>query len=145
MDGTVTIEDQLTGTWRLLSLRRDTPEGARIPDHPRCGLLTFSAGRRFMLMLTWSDRSPPAHDPPTDAERAALHKSLIAFAGSYSIEGDRLVFHIEMSWNESWTGRRQPRTFVLADDRLTLTTDPRPSAFDGRESVYTQVWAKLRV
>jgi hypothetical protein len=70
---------------------------------------------------------------------------MIAFAGTYSIEGDRLVFHIEISWNESWTGHKHPRSFLLAHDRLTLTTDPRPSAFDGRESVYTQVWEKLRV
>jgi len=139
----MTAEDQLAGTWRLLSLSRHTPEGAPIPDRPRRGLLTFSPGRRFMLMLTWADRPAPANDPPTDAERAALHKSFIAFAGSFEIDGDRLLFHIEISWNETWTGHQHPRTFVLTGDRLTLTTDPRPSAFDGRDSVYTQVWEKL--
>ena len=48
-----------------------------------------------------------------------------------------------MSWNETWTGHNHPRTFHLGDDRLTLVTDPRPSALDGRDSVYTQVWEKL--
>src|SRR5687767_15784876 len=109
----MTIEDQLTGTWRLTSLRRETPAGEDIPDRPRNGLLTFSPGRRVMLMLTWADRKPPASEPPNDAERAALHESLIAFAGRYSLESDRLIFHIEMSWNEAWTGHDHPRTFAL--------------------------------
>jgi hypothetical protein len=139
----MTIDDELTGTWGLASLRRETPAGEAIPDRPRNGLLTFSPGRRVMLMLTWADRRRPAGEVPTPAERAALHESLIAFAGTYSIEGDRLVFHIEMSWNEAWTGHDHPRNFSMDGDRLTLRTDPRPSAFDGRESVYIQVWEKL--
>ena len=77
----MTVDEQLTGTWRLQSLSRHTPDGSPIPDRPRNGVLTFSSGQRVMLMLTWADRPPPANDPPTDAERAALHKSLIAFAG----------------------------------------------------------------
>jgi hypothetical protein len=139
----MTVEEQLTGTWRLASLRRETPAGEDIPDRPRNGLLTFAPGRRVMLMLTWADRKPPVGDLPTPAERAALHESLIAFAGRYSIAGDRLVFHIEMSWNEAWTGHDHPRSFILDGDRLTLRTDPRPSALDGRESIYTQVWEKI--
>lgn len=139
----MTIEDRLTGSWRLASLRRETPAGEEIPDRSRNGLLMFSHGRRMMLMLTWADRKPPANEPPSAAERAALHESLIAFAGRYSIEADRLVFHIEMSWNEAWSGHDHPRTFTVRGSRLTLRTDPRPSALDGRASVYTQVWEKL--
>jgi hypothetical protein len=140
----VTIEQQLLGTWRLVSLRRElVATGRDIPDPPRQGLITFAPGGRMMTMLVWTDRPGPAGDVPSDDERAALHRSLIAFAGSYTVEADRLVFHVEMSWNELWTGHEQVRVFALDGERLTLRTEPHKSALDGRESVYVQVWEKI--
>jgi hypothetical protein len=134
----------LIGTWRLVALeRRLSPSGEAIPDHPRQGYLTFSPGRRMMTILVWADRQAPAGEVPTDAERIHLHKSVIAFAGRYSIQPDRLVFHIDTSWNESWTGHDHTRFPTLDGNRLTLSTDPHRSAVDGRESTYRQVWEKL--
>lgn len=139
----MTSDTQLLGTWRLAGLSRATPAGVAIPDRPRHGLLTFAPGGRMSLMLTWTGRAAPAADLPTDDERAELHKSLIAFAGRYSTNGGRVTFHVEMSWNETWTGEDHPRHFALEADRLTLVTDPRPSALDGKDSIYTQVWRRI--
>jgi hypothetical protein len=140
----VTIEQQLLGTWRLVSLRRElVATGQAIADPPRHGLITFAPGGRMMTMLVWTDRPMPAGDVPTDEERAALHRSLIAFAGHFVVDRDRLVFHVEISWNELWTGHEQVRSFVLDGGRLTLRTEPHKSALDGRDSVYIQVWEKL--
>lgn len=137
-------EDRLIGTWRLVSLRRElSPAGAAAPDHPREGILTFSRGRRVISILVWADRSQPADEVPTDAERVALHKSVIAYAGSYTIEADRLVFHIDISWNQSWTGTDHVRLTAWDGARLVLRTLPHRSAADGIESVFTQVWEKL--
>ena len=48
-----------------------------------------------MRPLSLERRAVPAGNQPTDLERAQLHKSMIAYAGTYKIAGDRVVHHIE--------------------------------------------------
>jgi hypothetical protein len=137
-------ESDLLGTWKLVSLRRrHAPTGEEIADHPRTGFITFAPGARMMTILVWADRAAPAGEIPTDMERIALHKSVIAFAGDYRIHPDRLVFNVDVSWNESWTGSQQVRFCRIDGDRMTLTTEPHRSSTDGIDSVFTQVWEKL--
>jgi lipocalin-like protein len=138
------VESRLLGTWRLVSLRREhAASGEEIPDHPRNGFITFAPGRRMMTILVWTDRTAPADEVPTDAERIALHKSLISFAGDYEIFPDRLEFTVDVSWNESWTGSRQVRFCRFEANRMMLTTEPHRSATDGVNSVFRQVWEKM--
>lgn len=137
-------EDDLLGTWKLVGLRRqDAATGEPIPDHPRQGFISFSPGGRMMTILIWSDRAHPADEVPSDAERIALHKSLISFAGRYVIHPDRLVFDVEISWNESWTGSHQVRFCKLDGKLMTLTTEPHRANTDGRDSVFVQTWEKV--
>jgi hypothetical protein len=77
-----------------------------------------------------------------DAERIALHWSLISFAGRYTIHPDRLVFDVEISWNQSWTGSQQVRFCRFDGNRMTLTTEPHRANTDGRDSVFIQAWEK---
>ena len=103
----------------------------------------FGPANRMTTMLVAKDRQAPAAEVPTDLERIALHKSLIAFAGRYSIEPGRIVIHVEISWNEAWSGTEQIRFYALHGDRMTLRTEPHRSATDGQESVYIQEWEKI--
>ena len=96
-----------------------------------------------MSILVPKDRKKPAADVPTDLERIALHKSLIAFAGHYAIEPGRIVIQVEISWNEAWSGTGQIRFYALDSDRMTLRTEPHRSATDGYDSVYIQEWEKI--
>ena len=137
-------DSHLLGTWKLVGLtRRLVATGAEIPDHPREGFITFAPGGRMMTILVWADRAQPIGEVPTDAERIALHKSLISFAGTFTVRPDRLVFDVEVSWNGVWTGSEQVRFCTFAGNRMTLVTEPHKSATDGEESVFTQVWEKL--
>src|SRR5215217_4791888 len=99
--------------------------------------------KRVMSILVPKDRKKPAADVPTDLERIALHKSLIAFAGHYAIEPGRIVIQVEISWNEAWSGTEQIRFYALDGDRMTLRTEPHRSATDGYDSVYIQEWEKI--
>jgi hypothetical protein len=138
------VESDLLGTWKLVSLRREhAATGEEMPDHPRKGFITFAPGHRMMTILVWADRTAPADDVPTDVERIALHKSVIAFAGDYTIFPDRLVFRVDVSWNESWTGSEQVRFCQFEGNRMMLTTEPHRSSTDGIESVFKQVWEKM--
>ena len=37
-------------------------------------------------------------------ERVTLYDTMFAYAGTYSIETDKVVHHVDISWNETWTG-----------------------------------------
>lgn len=68
-----------------------------------------------------------------DAERAALHKSMLAYSGKYRIEGDDFVTVVEVSWNEEWNGTEQRRHFRIEGDKLFIESAPAPSiVFPGK-------------
>jgi hypothetical protein len=46
---------------------------------------------------------------------------MVAYSGRYTIEGDKVVHHVDISWNESWTGTDQVRFLNLEGDKLTVT------------------------
>ena len=140
-----TAPDWLLGTWRLVSvLREDLRTGVKAdffgPDP--IGYITYSADRRMMVVIVRSDRQKPAGARATPAEADALWKSLVSYAGTFSIDGDEITHHVEVSWNESWTGTHQTRRFRLAEGRLTLETPPSPDPVDGVMSVRSMVWER---
>jgi hypothetical protein len=135
----------LLGTWRLVSvLREDSRTGAQedfFGPHP-IGYITYSADHRMMVVIVRSGRQKPAGASATAAEADALFKSLVSYAGTYSIDGDRITHHVEVSWNESWTGTQQTRLFRRDGGRLTLDTPPSPDPVDGTMSVRRMVWER---
>jgi hypothetical protein len=52
--------------------------------------------------------------------------------------------HIDISWNEIWTGTTQIRDVKKEGDRLIYTTRPAPFVSDGKMSVVTTVWEKVK-
>jgi hypothetical protein len=67
---------------------------------------------------------------------------MFAYAGRYSLEGGRVIHHVDVSWNEVWTGTDQAREFELDGGTLTLSThltDPVSAS----ESHYVLVWEKV--
>ncbi len=69
---------------------------------------------------------------------------MVSYAGTYSIEGDEIIHHVEISWNESWSGTQQRRLVRFEHDRLALSTHPSPDPIDGKLSVRSMVWEKLK-
>jgi len=63
----------------------------------------------------------------SDAARAALHKSMLAYSGKYRIEGADLITTVDVSWNEDWNGTEQRRHFTIEGDRLLVESAPAPS------------------
>jgi hypothetical protein len=139
-----TVERQLAGTWKLVSLRRElVPSGKPAPERPRGGFLNFAPGNRVMTIVVPLDRKAPADLFPTDQETIHLFTGLVAYAGRYAVEGDKIVIHVDTSWNESWSGTRQVRFYAIDGKHLTLKTEPSRNTADGQDSVYTQVWEKV--
>ena len=70
---------------------------------------------------------PPAGGKATPAEAEALYRSMLSYAGPYTFEGDVVTHHVDISWNESFTGSKQTRHFKFDGDRLILSTPQSPT------------------
>jgi hypothetical protein len=79
------------------------------------------------------NRVKPRDTNPADEERVKLHQTMFAYAGTYTLEADKVIHHVDISWNEAWTGTDQVRFYKLEGNTLTIVTAPNKSAADGRE------------
>ena len=88
-------------------------------------------------------RITPRDVVPTEEEGVQLLGSMVAYAGTYTLHEKHVVHHIDISWNQGWTGSDQVRYFELDGDTLTITTAPYRSHQDGKEGRSILVWDKV--
>jgi hypothetical protein len=67
---------------------------------------------------------------------------MVAYAGTFTLEAEKVAHHIDISWNQAWTGTDQVRFYALDGDMLSITTAPYKSYFDGKEGRSILVWKK---
>ena len=101
------------------------------------------------LVGSWNGRAMALTTPEnraagdSDAHRAALHKSMLAYTGRYRVEGDEFVTTVDVSWNEAWNGTEQRRKFRLEGGRLNIESAPAPSLlFPGKVDYRRIVWER---
>ena len=147
--------DGLIGTWKLVSwqviVEKGPPQDV-FGSHPK-GFLILTREGRSMVVTTAENRQGGMGD----AERAALHKSMLAYSGKYRVEGNDLITVVDVSWNEEWNGTEQRRHFRIKGDKLFIESAPAPSiVFAGktisaescgneRNSRQSNISAKLRL
>lgn len=116
----------LVGAWMLQAYDlefQDTKERRpALGPHPR-GSVVFTPEGRMTVYLEDADRKAPT----TDAERAAAFKGLLAYTGTYRLEGNRWVTSVDGAWNVTWTGTDQVREFVIDGSRLTVVAQWNPN------------------
>jgi len=136
----------LIGTWKQLSgTMVETGSGeqkSNLSAAPN-GYVNFSADGRLILLSTDSARKAPAGQVPTAAEAEALYRSMIGYAGSYKVEGNKVTYDLDVSWNQSWTGSKQVRFWEVNGDRLTITTPEIVNPLTGKPSVFRLTFQKV--
>jgi hypothetical protein len=134
------------GTWKLQSFVREVlGTGERynqLGEHPN-GFIGYSPDGRMYVLIVAGDRVKPLGPSETDTERIQLYKSMIAYAGSYTIKGDKVIHHVDISWNGARAGTDQTRFFKVEGDTLTIKTAPNKSPIDGREGIGILVWERV--
>jgi hypothetical protein len=143
----VDIQDQVIGTWRLVSVVNEDAETGAASDlfgPDPIGYISYGADGRMMVVQVRGDRPKPKGDIASSKEAEALFRSMLSYAGRYTIDGDEVTHHIDVSWNQAWTGTRQVRKFRLDGDLLHLTLPASPNPFDGRVGTRRVVWQKVR-
>ena len=139
--------DSIVGSWRLVSwVEVDTESKSAhnvFGDNPT-GMITYTPDGRMSVFIIDPKRTKPAGPKATDAEAVELYRTIIAYSGSYSIEGNKVTHKIEFSWNQAWTGTNQQRFVEVKDNQLTIKTPPIISPVSGKESVHTLVWERVK-
>lgn len=148
-DQTNSIQQQILGTWRLLSyVREEIPSGDKsdvMGAHPS-GYIHYGRDGRMMVIIVGTDRKKPAGPVATPQEAEALIRSMLSYAGTYTLnpEAKTITHHIDISWDQSRTGESHVRTYKLDGDRLTLTTQPSNDPATGKITVRTLIWEGLK-
>jgi hypothetical protein len=99
-----------------------------------------------MLAILAKDGRPKPPDlaKMKDEERVELFKTVIAYGGTFTVDGKTVTHHVDISWNENWTGTAQIRNVKLEGDKLYISTNPQPSPIDGRPVIGVLAWEKVK-
>src|SRR5262249_49381894 len=79
----------------------------------------------------------------TSAEVEALFRSMTSYGGTYTIDGNEITHHVDVSWNQSWTGSDQKRVARFEGNRVYLSTPPSLDPITGTMSMRTMTWEQL--
>jgi hypothetical protein len=137
--------EELYGTWKLISWTRrllDTGETVEAFGKMPRGLLHYGRDGHVFWVMTEENRARPRDlTKLSDSERAELYNTMVAYAGTFAFDGNAATHHVEVSWNEVWTGTAQVRNLRFEGKRLIMTTNPQ-SGVDGRRSSSVFVWER---
>ncbi|MDE2364956.1 MAG: lipocalin-like domain-containing protein [Hyphomicrobiales bacterium] len=129
----------LLGTWEMISWKREVIATGELIDalgeNPR-GYISYAADGRFFALVVSRNRAKPAMLPPNNDEKIALFDSMLAYAGSYSVDDEKAIHHVDISWNEAWTGTDQVRFYVLEGDTLMINGAPAIDPHTGEKVVH---------
>ena len=142
-------DDELPGTYRLISsARKILDTGEEVKDtygKQPSGSVMYGKDGRFLVLVVYDERpKPESIDKTTDQQRADLFRSMLAYGGTYKFDGKSIKHEIDMSWNEVWTGTTVIRDVTRDGNKLIYSTRPAPFSGDGKMSVVTVVWERVK-
>jgi hypothetical protein len=138
-------EEELYGTYTLSSSTRHMADtGEVIPLGSEQGFITYSSdGRVLCLVIRGRRPKVTSIEKMTDRERVRLFNSMLSYGGTYKFDGKTMEHHIDIAWNEVWTGTTLIRDVRRSGKQLIYTTRPAPDPSDGRLGFNTVVWEKI--
>src|SRR5262249_32363703 len=139
-------KERMIGTWRLVAtVIEDVSTGEKTNPWggDAAGYINYGPDGRMMGINARSGREKPRGGVASETGAGRPFKSMLAYAGTYTVDGDVVTHHVDISWNEAWTGTRQVRKARFDGNRVHLSADPAPDMTTGRMSVRTITWEKL--
>lgn len=135
--------ESLIGTWKLLSASSTTSKGERndAPYGPNpTGFLIYGEDGRVTTLISYGGRKPLSVAASSN-EQAEAFNTFLAYAGRYTLTGDKITHRIEVSSIQNYVDRDLVRSVKLDGDRLVLTTPPTP--VNGRVQTVQLIWERL--
>jgi hypothetical protein len=127
----------------MLSWKREFTDTGEVVDAlgpDPIGYISYGSDGRVHAIVVRRDRQQPRRVPPTAEEKLELFDSMLAYSGTYV--DDRVVHHIDASWNQAWTGSEQVRFFRLTGSTLEISGAPASDPCTGRTVVHRIVFEK---
>ena len=119
----------LVGSWEIVSLDSEAKDGAKVPgygEHPQ-GMVMFGPDGRFIIYIGRRDLPKFASNSMmhgTPEEYKAIGQGSVADYGTYKMEGNVLIDHVEGGSFPNWNGTDQRRTVVrYTGDEMTWKLD----------------------
>ena len=129
--------NRVVGTWRLVATSPTSPLQA--------GFITYTEDGRVSAILRHGGRKPLTSGDRISAsieERAEAFATLFAYAGSYDVDGDKVIHHVEIASVENWVNTDLIRLIRFDGDRITLTTPPL--SVGGKIQTTELVWERVK-
>lgn len=135
--------EKLIGTWKLVSAASTTTSGGRSEPYGAkpTGLLTYTEEGRVSALISYEGRKPLSIGGGKPEEQAEAFRTFLAYAGSFTVNGEKVIHHVEVSSIENYVGRDLERNFLIDGERIALTTPPTP--MNGKVLIFELVWERL--
>jgi hypothetical protein len=136
----------IVGTWKLVSTAATTVDGQSVASpmgKQPTGFLTYTADGRMSLLITHDGRPTLSGDrlnSPIE-ERAGAFSTMVAYAGGYRLEGNRLIHHVEAASSQNWVGTDLPRIATFTGNRVKLEAPMQER--HGVVQKFEQVWERI--
>ncbi|HXQ26292.1 MAG TPA: lipocalin-like domain-containing protein [Candidatus Acidoferrales bacterium] len=145
--GIAQSKDALVGTWKLVSVTDTTDKGEvkhSWGQNPT-GFLTYTADGRVSAVMAFDGRKPLSTFPDVAHAEESVEAltSFVAYAGSYTVTGDKVIHHLEACSVQAWVNTDLVRFAKLQGDRLTLQTENRVVRGVPMTSEY--VWERMKL
>lgn len=140
--------DKLVGTWKLVSASSTATSGQSEPPYGinPVGFLTYTEDGRVTALISYGGRKPlsiGAKPPLLLEEQAEAFKTFLAYAGRYSLSGDKVIHSIEISSIQNYVNKELVRSVKFQGDRIVLVTPP--TMVNGKIQTMELVWERLEV
>lgn len=137
---------RLIGTWKLQSFITEyhddrtniAPYGAR-----PCGYLHYGSDGRMYAIIAHESRKLPLALVLAETEKVELFDGFAAYAGTYTVDEERVSHHVDIAWNQAWSGTTQVRNFSIDGNSLRIRSNPEPDFLDGRVTSSELTWIKV--
>lgn len=136
---------ELIGSWRMDLWTRTSVRTGETTDatgSSPIGYIAYHPDGRMMATVFRRDRPAPKDSGWAESEKAQLFDNMLAYVASYHLEGDRVVHHVDGSWNPNWQGDLS-RPFQLEGRRLVISGAPGIDPATGEEVIYRMEFTKV--
>jgi len=125
-----TVSSKFIGSWSLVSFEQRNVDNPNAPPvYPMgkdvAGWLTYSKDGSMSVALVKENRpvfSSNDLSGGTTEEKASAFGTYITYCGTYEIQDNAVIHHIEASLFPNWSGTEQRRLYTFEGDTLTLST-----------------------
>jgi len=138
------LQSSLVGLWKVTSVTNKlVPSDEMVHpfgEHPS-GNEIFTRGGHMMFSMFGENRIVPAQPIPTDVDRVALFNALVAYSGTYKVEGSKVIMHFEANAAPGNTDR----TYLaeISGNKLTLTSQPFTSGITGQRIITIRTFERV--